>query len=596
MSDQVSQQVKLTASIEVMGGSVGVGANPSPPNQLGVSIKNEGDAIISRTRIPPNLYLRGCLGQGEVPLFLNKEDARGTCTIKKPDNWNYQWEFPNDEEFRLIFFTNDEKLLDRGDAITLTLSNVISKTAPGKATLRFENDLSRQSQILDISKAVGSPDIIYFVSEPEVGVQNLPGASVKLKWRTHKLVSRELTQVGITDPLLSGRSFPENDDGERDIASVSADTTFRLRGYDGSKPIERELSVTVLRSGWYETKNILLEGDPGYPKTENNKDAIQELESKGKRCELEPTLLLNANAFLYAIFRHKFQGKERALLFETTNPFGGWRFVDDTIPGNSSTSPGVYYDDKIWLIGGSQIDQLTTSMDVYYFDVKQRGPWKRLDIPVGKGKPQTRMGHGVLAFKKKIWVMGGRNASGNALNDVWTLDVTTLEWNEIQCKDSWDRGRCLINPVDFKGQIWLYGGAQAPSSAELYDDLYTFDANTKSWRKQLLGGAITGTWESSKKPIASCLQVLRGRLHLFGKFRTTAKKDNSRLDEPGGFCLSDPATGTWERFPSDGLGTWGTHTTFSYQAVNFRDRLLICKALPASDRDPNPILKVYIPG
>jgi len=156
--------------------------------------------------------------------------------------------------------------------------------------------------------------------------------------------------------------------------------------------------------------------------------------------------------------------------------------------------------------------------------------------------------------------------------------------------------RCLIAPIVFDHRIWLYGGAEEPSSAELFHDLYTCSyapAQGAKWEKQELTGVIEGS--ESRKPIASCLQVFKGKLYVFGKFRTVHHRDNSRLDEPLGFCLSDPSTRTWERFPTDGLKTWGAHTTFSYQAVNFKDKMLIAKALGYQTGE-SPVLKIYVPG
>ena len=591
----MSQQVDLTARIvDLAEDGIRVGANPQPPNQFRVLIENKGEEILSQTRIPPNLYLKGRLGEDAAALFSKKEYARDHCTITKPDNWNWEWDFTGDDSFCLKIYSYDDTLFKQGESIKITLSNVISKTAPGKATLTFATDLSENTQIVELSKEAKIPDIIYFTSEPEQGVVNLPGDSVKLKWRTFGLTDRELTRVGITDPLLSRNDFKGNE-GEIEPPPLTTDTTFRLRGYDGSKPLERELTVKILRSGWYETRNVLLEGDPGFP-SRQSQDAVRELEGDRKSFELEPTLLLDANdQYVYAVFRHQLQGNERSFLYRTTNPFGGWKIVDRNIPEGFSTSPGVYYDDKIWLIGGSQIDQQKTSRGVWCLDPTKNDQTTWHQYP-DAGWP-ARMGHAVVVFQKRIWVMGGRDQAGNALNDVWTFDVGKSKWTRVH-ETAWNSGRCLINPVVFEDRIWLYGGAREPSSAELYDDLYIctrVNEDMYKWEKQeTMTGAITGTGEKPKKPIASCLQVLRDKLHLFGKFRTTAE-DQSRFDEPLGFCLSDPSTGTWERFPSDGVGTWGTHTTFSYQAVNFKG-MLIAKALPASNREPNPILKVYVPG
>jgi hypothetical protein len=51
----------------------------------------------------------------------------------------------------------------------------------------------------------------------------------------------------------------------------------------------------------------------------------------------------------------------------------------------------------------------------------------------GVGEPgqadwTERMGHAVLVFQNQIWVMGGRDSAGNALNDIWKRDASSPKW------------------------------------------------------------------------------------------------------------------------------------------------------------------------
>jgi hypothetical protein len=581
----MSTQVNLKADVvELAQDSLRIGANPSPANQFSISITNRGEEIISEERIPPNLYLKGRLGGDAAALFLKKEDATQQCTITKPATWHCDWDFADDESFCLKIYSDEEKLFEKGGAIKITLSNVISKTAPGKAILSFASDLSQATQTLDISKEAKSPDIIYFISEPMEGVQNLPGDSVTLKWRTYNLTDRTLNQTGISDPLSADFTTSE---GAKNIARVTADTSFCLKGYDGPKAIERTLTVKVLRSGWYARTISLLEGDPGYPSPENKEQARA---PKPKEYDLEPTLLLNANdTKLYGVFRFFAQDRERAYLFETTNPFGPWKFVNASVPAQRgcipegfSTSPGAYFDEKLWLVGGSQIDPENCSNETWCFDHKQ-GRWENW----GAAPWSARMGHAVLLCQNKIWVMGGREEGGQVLNDVWAFDVKSKTWSSLG-QAPW-APRCLFNPAVFDEQLWLYGGAQEPFSNDLYDDVFTYKDGV--WSKVNITGIIAGS--ASRKPIASCLQVFNNKLCLFGKFRTVDPTDKSEKIEPLAFSLSTPSTKTWDSFSNDGLKNWGGDTTFSYQLLNFKNVMLIAKAL--SYETTNLVMKIYVP-
>jgi hypothetical protein len=224
---------------------------------------------------------------------------------------------------------------------------------------------------------------ISFTSEPEAGTQNFPGDIITLKWQIPDSYTFVLYQVGVSDPLAVD-CIKEK---EKKISLGSTDVNFRLVGYDNNNnpAVERTLSIKVLRPGWYDVKNTLFKGDPGYPdKTDGYYD-------------LEPTLLLNANDVkLYGIFRFTFKGRERALLFETQNPFGNWKLVPtsvpkkvDYLPEGFSTSPGVYFNDKIWLICGSQIDRDQCSNGLWCLDLKTK-EWKDCSpvdvIPTGRAE------------------------------------------------------------------------------------------------------------------------------------------------------------------------------------------------------------------
>ena len=591
----MANQAKLNLNITVGGGALKVGANPQPPNTFTLSITNEGDSA-RYTPLKP-LFLSFRLGSGQEALFRTATAAR-KCVPAVPKDWTAEWDFPGDDDGRLKIYSA-KKSLQKGESLEIVIPNVISDTnQEGSAWVSLESppDFKQEGSI---AKTAVKPDIIYFISEPEEGVQNLPGDSVTLRWRTYEVNDRELTQVGDGTPLPTDLS---EDEGNYTVKVGEDDMIFRLKGSDRrtQKPLPnpREVSVKVLKSGWYSRRNTIFEGDRCYPPADIGEQA------RARSYDLEPTLLLNAkDVSLYVVFRHIFQGKDRAFLFQTKNPFGPWRFVKTSvhdqpagicIPEGFSTSPGVYYDDKLWLVGGSQVDPDVVSNTIWRLDPNAKEKvWENLGAANPSSKMWSpRMGHAVLEFQGKIWVMGGRDAAGNALNDVWRLDnAAKNEWTPLG-QARWT-ARCMFSPAVFqKDQIWLYGGAQEPFSSELKDDVYVY--KNSSWTEVKLTGIISEVDKTlSRKPIASCLQEFKGCLCLFGKFRTIAS-DKSEKNEPLAFSLSTPSTKTWDDFPNDGLKNWGGNTTFSYQLVNFKNLFLIAKAL--SYEAPNPVMKVYVPS
>lgn len=580
-------QNSVTAKIEITG-DLRVGVSPQPPNKFKLVITNNGDEVPQPDTGQLNFYLAGTLGSLESALFLNQDDARN-CTRVVPSGWSADWDFPDDNTFRLQIYTFNDPILTQNQQVTIEFLQVISRTPPGKASLDFGSDLEALQPLVPIGKTAAKPGIIAFYSDPPTGVQNLPGANVTLKWSTFDLADRKLEEVG-GDELSP--DFSE-DEGSYRYPDLSADTTFMLSGLGAGPPrVEQKLTLRVLKSGWYDRKNVLVEGDPGYPHPEDQSEA-DALKKKDKGFELEPLELLSANdQQLYGVFRYWFQQAEIAFLFQTQNLFGRWKLVkcsvpdqDDMIPEGFATSPAIYFDDSIWLIGGSQIDPDNTSNNVWRLNIKSTSPtWQNL----GPADWLPRMGHAVVLFRNEIWLMGGRDSSGNALNDVWTCGASG-SW---QCKTKsaeWSP-RCLFRPAVLNDEIWLYGGMKEPFASQsfLYSDLYRYSPAAGKWRKE------ERVPINNRNPLASCLVVFRNTLRLFGKFRSINPTDRSELVEPLAFSLSSPSTGAWESLPVEGLQAWGGVNTFNVQVLNFKNQMLVAKAL-AYDQ-PNVVMKVYVPS
>jgi hypothetical protein len=191
--------------------------------------------------------------------------------------------------------------------------------------------------------------------------------------------------------------------------------------------------------------------------------------------------------------------------------------------------------------------------------------------------------------------MGGRDSAGNALNDVWSADVNVehqLQWRQEE--DAGWTPRCLIQPVEFQGRLWLFAGAEGPLAEPLYSDLWVLDDN--GWQDSNMTAIFTGG-DPGPMPIAACLTVHERQLYLFAKLRTIACDGSERLD-PVAYRLVDPDAKRWEEMPNDHLKAWGGYVTFSYQVLSFKDQVLVARALQVklADGEQAPPLKLYVPG
>jgi hypothetical protein len=318
------------------------------------------------------------------------------------------------------------------------------------------------------------------------------------------------------------------------------------------------LTLNVVSRGWNDVELVLQPGDPGYPSAA---EATAGLVRPQGGITLTPAMIaLAPDNRLYGLFRRGAAASEGYLLFSTDNPRGVWSLVDEQVPSAFATSPGVIAAGKLWLVGGSRIRQEQTSNRLCCYDLEQ-GTWRN-EIDAGRDMP-ARMGHGVVYFKDRVWVMGGRDAGGNARDDVWTFDpkAEAPVWHRETEHAKWP-ARCLISPVVYDGQIWLFGGAEEPDSDKLFADIWCGDG--KNWISRGTPGFLK---DAKLTPLGGALQVMHERLVLIGRGRRIEGADE-RTEQF--FQQLDSATSsTWRSLKADALAEWGPYVTFACTLVGW---------------------------
>jgi hypothetical protein len=554
-------------------GEFRVGNAAMDGNTFNLSIVYLGDTEVGLADC--TFYLRTEVGEGQPAMVLNREAAErieaefGIHDIEISP-------YPEGKQFVWKIVSYDETPIKPNEPIVITFSNIISETEPGKLALTFQaqlRDNGVKTQITgELIKQPAPAGIIYFYSTTEqrrnnattpesiapAAEQILPGEKLILKWYVQNLDSLTLTENGRPLPDIDFKT----DKGEEIREDIRQNTDFVLSGKadDESKPRTSKVRVEVLQTGWHDSTKTF----------QNNR--------------LEPTLLFNAdNQIVYGVFRDKSVGNSQARrLFQSENPFWGWAHIHSQIPESFATSAGTYCDNKLWFIGGSQIDPDQTSNQVCCFD-PQKNSWTDLDAAPWV----RRMGHTCLRIpadkekdrKEQIWIMGGCDQNGNILDDVWSFDVSTKTWRSADIK--LPGNRCMFSCVVFNKQVWLCGGLDDdPLSDKLLPDIFVW--NDTEWKKKLTGLAFI-----EGEPMTACLQVFQGKLHIIGKTRIHGGIEAFH------YFLKVPTTESWEKQGSDALQGWGLDITLSYQLINFQDKLLIAKAM--GYEEANPILKLYVP-
>ncbi|MBC8031866.1 MAG: hypothetical protein H7Z16_17420 [Pyrinomonadaceae bacterium] len=266
-----------------------------------------------------------------------------------------------------------------------------------------------------------------------------------------------------------------------------------------------------------------------------------------------------------------------------------------------SHSPGVASGGKLWLIGGSSVDPTKTSNEVWYYHKKSatnEGEWVRNN----PGPFPARMGHCVVDFKSKLWVLGGSDGS-NALNDVRSFDFRTNTWSG-PATARWP-ARCMFAAVATpvvngvtgfeKEKMWIYGGTKDPDIIVAMTDLWsTTDGVTWNQEKAFELGPLPG------QPSGATLFWDDG-LHLAGSFKAKTKAGASQDDaDAGAATLSAmvyslyPDRFLWEANPV----SWGWEqfggNTFLMQSIVF-NRFWFFWSLFQDIQTP-PKLNVFIPS
>lgn len=174
---------------------------------------------------------------------------------------------------------------------------------------------------------------------------------------------------------------------------------------------------------------------------------------------------------------------------------------------------------KVYLMGGYKGvgDYLN---DVYVTsDMKN---WKRLqDAPWSK-----RYAFAALSFDNKIWVLGGRDASGN-LNEVWWTN-NGAKWNQ-EPNASW-AARRLHSAFVYNKRLHIVGGY----ASSYRNDIYNIN-NDKVWKK------VSSNLIFSERR-AFAVDIINGTKIVLSGGRTTTSYSNELWYSIDGFSwkLGDP--------------------------------------------------------
>jgi hypothetical protein len=154
------------------------------------------------------------------------------------------------------------------------------------------------------------------------------------------------------------------------------------------------------------------------------------------------------------------------------------------------TAGYVVHRDRMWIVGGD------VNQGHYHFDVWNSSDGKSWTY-VNAGKPVPwgpRALHYTVAFRDKIWVIGGQTIPGIAPgpelfhHDVWNSE-DGVSWTKVEPKQLFTPQRGLIGgSAVFKDRIWILGGGtyDTPNKPQrlFYNDVWS-SADGATWERHL---------------------------------------------------------------------------------------------------------------
>lgn len=597
--------------LDPTGSTITIGEGHSSKNNLKITITNNGAA-----QATVRVTVRVKCGDTEEALL-----GAATDKVSSSDNLSALTTSPaNSRSWQSL---SKGVAVDASKQLSISLSGFDSNTPPGDAHIALlvqtfkdnvwspqlkQNDVwSLVSECLTVKKDAEKPTepkIHYFSVTPDY-ILHAGQTPVAVSFYATGFERFTLYRNNQEVQNWPSNEHPKNPDGSitgEFLDQPSITTVYRLRGVYKVKEKEieevRYRNIQVISPGW---NQIAL--PQGYPA---RLFVAQDFSGSGVER-------------LYGIF---IDGTGHAALYSSATGVDDWRPEDGDVPQQMATSPGVAYDNKLWLIGGSCVDPEKVGNEVWcYQRDEDSGKWLNKLDPSAKdpdwsfpNEMGNRMGHVCVVFQQELWVLGGYNQTNSCCyNDVWRLkkeDASAAKYKwEFVNKNCFPNGRLnpaavTFNNLEGKNEVWIYGGSEKPQSGGLSDLWST--TNGEVWSNRPSNefdykimpdpGTPLGATLVAFPPSVSAETQTSDRLFLIGSFLEgddsgTEKKTGSRVSSflfewlaRKGFWEARPVFNGWQQFRG---------SNFYMHAVAFNGFLFLWSLQQVIDSTPK--LNILIP-
>lgn len=146
------------------------------------------------------------------------------------------------------------------------------------------------------------------------------------------------------------------------------------------------------------------------------------------------------------------------------------------LPPVDSHSGVVYKSDKDYILIFGGFMSGARSNSIYRMDLSNL-TW---DSPnIASDKPCPRAGHSAVSYKSYMYIYGGCNEENDRLNDIWRLNLHKYEWEQVQFKDEIPVGRSGHSCVVYHDTMIVFGGMK--DLIKETNDMYTLDLKSSTW-------------------------------------------------------------------------------------------------------------------
>jgi tRNA wybutosine-synthesizing protein 3 len=164
----------------------------------------------------------------------------------------------------------------------------------------------------------------------------------------------------------------------------------------------------------------------------------------------------------------------------------------------------VYMLGRLWVFGGRSATGSAVYNDIRCLDIEG---WQWSSVDVGPVKPKSRYYHTAAALRHRMYVFGGRDHD-DRFGDLHAFDPLTLTWSQPNTTGTMPGIHSGHSCCAIGSKMFIHGGF---GGTAMLDEMYILDIDTMVWSKpKLLNGGPPGRYLHTMSPIGSTIFMFGG--------------------------------------------------------------------------------------